>query len=324
MMELQFKLAAGILCLVSVISSLTSGAGVTLQPRDVDVDFSGMPQCSSKICIPTLGSSLGCGSRILVDCFCGKPNPLMCAWTVNWDCWNRTEDWYATQCPGKPLIDLTGIPSCARGCFDKSNVCMEFTSNCVCSEPRPDCSASTTSCNSSEAAVYDAWYTKSCEYNQTATNPTSTQGSSSTSSTSTSSPTTTPIGSGSGSGGGGGGLSKGATVGLAIGAFTGTVGLGALIFFFFFRKSKGAGQDYSAAPTGPQELEDPSLPKIRSELMSSEVYAVPPVEAPGGDHTRPVSEIYTPFERTRPASELFSPVSLAGQGRFDRGFYEPR
>lgn len=78
-----------------------------LQPRDTDVDFSGMPECSSKICIPyvsssllsplspspfklgrdelinlnrTLGSSLGCGSGVTLSCFCGKPNPLACAW----------------------------------------------------------------------------------------------------------------------------------------------------------------------------------------------------------------------------------------------------
>ncbi|PUU77967.1 hypothetical protein B9Z19DRAFT_1049295 [Tuber borchii] len=283
MMELQFKLAAGILCLISLISSLTSGAGVVLQPRDTDVDFSGMPECSSKICIPTLGSSLGCGSGVTLSCFCGKPNPLACAWVVNWDCWNRTEDWFDTQCPGKPLVDLTGIPSCARSCFDKSNVCMEFTSNCVCSQPRPDCSASTTTCNTSEVALYDAWYSKSCEYNLTEakdSNPSTTKSLSSTASTSastsTSSPTITTTSNSSS-----GGLSKGAVVGVAIGAFGGTIALGALLYFLFFGKPKNSEPEYRAAPLGTAEMEDSSHPKIRSELMSNEVHSVPPVEAPG-------------------------------------------
>jgi len=26
------------------------------------------------------GSSLGCGSEVTLGCFCGKPNPLQCAW----------------------------------------------------------------------------------------------------------------------------------------------------------------------------------------------------------------------------------------------------
>jgi len=52
MIDLQFKLAGGILCLVVLISSFTSGVGGVLQPRDAEVDFSGMPECSSKICVP--------------------------------------------------------------------------------------------------------------------------------------------------------------------------------------------------------------------------------------------------------------------------------
>jgi len=55
MMDLQFKLA-GILCLVVLISSLTSGAGGAPQLGEVDVevevDFSKMPECSSKLCVP--------------------------------------------------------------------------------------------------------------------------------------------------------------------------------------------------------------------------------------------------------------------------------
>jgi len=114
MMDLQFKLAGGILCLIVLISSLTSGAGGAPQLGEVDaeveVDFSKMPECSSKLCVqyaPSLPSfswftryycafdlapddlmklnrlfrpMLGCGTRIMTDCFCGKPNPLVCAW----------------------------------------------------------------------------------------------------------------------------------------------------------------------------------------------------------------------------------------------------
>lgn len=134
--------------------------------------------------------------------------------------------------------------------------------------------------------MYDAWYSKSCEYNLTdpkASNPSTTKSLSSTASTSTSTSTSSPTTSTAGNGGGGdgGGLSKGAVVGVAIGAFGGTIALGALLYFLFFRKPKNSEPDYSAAPSGAAEMEDSSHPKIRSELMSNEVRSVPPVEAPG-------------------------------------------
>lgn len=249
-----------------------------LQPRDVNVDFSGMPECSSKVCIPKLGSSLGCGSGVTAGCFCGKPNPLYCAWTVDWACWNRTEDWYDTQCPGKPLVDLTGIPSCARNCFNGSNICMEFTSNCVCSQPRPDCTVLTTTCDTSGVAEYDAWYSKSCEYNLTdpnPPNPSTTTPPPSTTTTPTPPPAdTTPSGSNRS-------LSKGAIAGVAIGAFAGTITLGALLYFFFFRKPESSGQDYSTGPPAAVEMEDSSHPKVGSHLMSDGVHSVPPVEVSG-------------------------------------------
>ncbi|PWW76203.1 hypothetical protein C7212DRAFT_189582 [Tuber magnatum] len=323
MKETQFGFAAGILCLISLISSSTSGVGVVLQPRDVEVDFSGMPECASKTCIPILGSSLGCGPRISVDCFCGKPNPLLCGWYTNWDCWNRTEGWYDTQCPGRPLVDFTGIPSCVRSCFDKLNVCVKSTSNCVCSQPRPDCSASTTTCNSSDIAVYDAWYSKSCEYNQTTTSslvPPTAEPQLPTSTTPTPLPTSS---SGGRRGGGGGGLSKGGVAGAAVGAFAGTVALGALLYFFVFRRQKGSKQDRDTAQPAPAEMEDSSHPKVRYELMSGDMNSAPPIEAPG-DNTRPTNNIYAPVGGTRPTSELSGPVSSVGEGGFNRGFYEQR
>jgi len=241
---------------------------------------------------------LGCKFFLFALPFCAPHEFLACFFlsffpsrligdSVNWDCWNRTEDWYDTQCPGKPLIDLTGIPTCASSCFNQSNVCMKFTSNCVCSQPRPDCTASTTTCNSSAVAVYDAWYSKSCEYNLTdksVSNPSTTTTPSSTTSTSTSTSTVTTAG--NSGGGNGGSLSKGAVVGVAIGAFAGTIGLGALLYFIFFRKPENSVHDYSAAPSGPAEMEDSSRPKVRSELMSDGVHPAPLVEAPGDNSQR--------------------------------------
>ncbi|KAG0130897.1 hypothetical protein HOY82DRAFT_358011 [Tuber indicum] len=272
-MDPQFKFAGGILCLITLMSSLTSGAGGALRLRDGDLDFSKMPECSSKICAPILGSLLDCGQRIMVDCFCRRPNPLICAWTVNWDCWNRTEDWYDTQCPGKPLVDLTAIPGCARSCFDNANVCLEMTSNCVCSQPRPDCNSITTTCNSTEVSFYDAWYAKSCKYNLTAM--TTSVSSPSTTASSTSSTSASTRG-----GGGGGGLSKGAIAGVTIGAVTGALALG--VFLCFFRKRKDPGPACDAAKSqGVHEMEGSSDPKLRPGLILSVVQSAPIVEAPG-------------------------------------------
>jgi len=194
--------------------------------------------------------------------------------SVDWDCWNRTEDWYDTQCPGKPLVDITGIPSCARGCFNGSNVCYEFTSNCVCSGRKPDCTILTTTCDTSGVAEYDAWYSKSCEYNRTVTSSitsTTTPLPSTTTTPTSSSAVTTPSGSSNRD------LSKGAIAGVAIGAFAGTITLGALLYFFFFRQPENSGQDYSTPALA--EMEDSSRPKV--ELMADMVHSVPPVEAPG-------------------------------------------
>ena len=133
-------------------------------------------------------------------------------------------------------------------------------------------------------AIYDAWYSKSCEYNLTNPKVSTTKSLSSTASTSTSTSTSSPTNTAAGNGGGGdgGGLSKGAVVGVAIGAFGGTIALGALLYFLFFRKPKNSEPEYSAAPSGAAEMEGSSNLKIRSELMSNEVHSVPPVEAPGG------------------------------------------
>ncbi|CUS13042.1 unnamed protein product [Tuber aestivum] len=274
-MDLQFKFAGGILCLISLISSLTSGARVALQPRDAEVDFSNMPVCSKAICTPILSSLLDCGQNIMTDCFCGKPNPLACAWSVNWDCWNRTEDWYDTQCPGKPLVNLSSVPSCARSCFDRANVCLEQTSNCVCSQPRPGCNSSTTTCNSMEMDMYNAWYTRSCEYGQIApstsvSNPSAARPTSSTSGGSTSPPS---IG-----GGGRGGLSTGAIAGAVLGAVAGTFALG--VFLYLFLKKKDPDLGYPAT-AGPHELGDSPNPKIRPDLVPGVVQPIPLVEAPG-------------------------------------------
>ncbi|PWW80787.1 hypothetical protein C7212DRAFT_274141 [Tuber magnatum] len=279
-MDLQFKFAGGILCLITLISSLTSGAEVALQPRNAEVDFSKMPECSSAICASVLGALLDCGQEIMTDCFCGKPNPLACAWSVNWDCWNRTEDWYDTQCPKKPPVDLSGIPSCARSCFDKANICPEPTSNCVCSQPKPDCKSSTTTCTPTEVGKYDDWYEKSCKYKLTATSTRDSSPSATGPSTnSTSAASASPR---SGGGGGGGGLSKGAIAGVALGAVMGTFALGVSLYFCWKRREPGLGCAAAESP-GPHELEDSSNPKIRPDLFSGLVQPIPLVEAPG-DH----------------------------------------
>ncbi|PUU82457.1 hypothetical protein B9Z19DRAFT_1041022 [Tuber borchii] len=274
MIDLEFKFAGSILCLVGLISSLTSGAGVALQPRDADVDFSKMPDCSSKICVSILGSLLDCGGEITLGCFCRRPNPLVCAWSVNWDCWNRTEDWYDSQCPGKPLVDLTGIPECARNCFNKANVCIEQTSNCVCSQPKPDCSFSTTTCKAADVSLYDAWYTKSCKYNLTATTSPSTTGPSLNPTSSTS---TSPTSTGSG---GRKGLPKGAIAGVAIAAVAGALALGLLLYYC---RGRGASSSDSAAVAPPDQykIEDPSGLVARPGPVPSMVQSTPFFEAPG-------------------------------------------
>ncbi|PUU82459.1 hypothetical protein B9Z19DRAFT_1157231 [Tuber borchii] len=277
MIDPQLRLAGGILCLICLISPLTSVAGGALQPRAAEVDFSKMPECSSKICTPILGSLLSCGQSITLDCFCGKPNPLICAWTVNWDCWNRTEDWYDSQCPGKPLVDLTGIPECARSCFDKANVCKVMTSNCVCSQPKPDCSFSTTTCKAADVSLYDAWYTKSCKYNLT----TMTTGVSNPSATASSTNSTSVGSTSPASGGGGGrGLSKGAIAGVAIGVITGALVLG--FFLCSGRKQKDPDQGFAAeAPPSLHEMDDSWNLKARHDLSADAAQSVPLVEAPG-------------------------------------------
>jgi len=73
MIDLQFKLAGGILCLVVLISSFTSGAGGVLQLRDAEVDFSKMPECSSELCVPyapSLHSTLGSSAPIVPSSLC--------------------------------------------------------------------------------------------------------------------------------------------------------------------------------------------------------------------------------------------------------------
>jgi len=205
-------------------------------------------------------------------------SPLLIHDRVNWDCWNRTEDWYDTQCPGKPLVELNDIPSCARSCFDKANVCMEQTSNCVCSQPKPDCSnSSTTTCKPTDVGLYDAWYTKSCKYNLTATtsvsNPSATASSKNSTSVGSTSPATT-------GGGGGRGLSKGATAGVAIGVIAGTLVLG--LFLYSRRKQKDPDQDLAAeAPPSLHEMEDSWNLKTRPDLIQEAAQSVPLVEAPG-------------------------------------------
>lgn len=274
MMELEFKFAGSILCLVGLISSLTSGAGVELQPRDANVDFSQMPECSSKICTSILGALLDCGGGITTDCFCRRPNPLVCAWTVSWDCWNRTEDWYDSQCPGKPLVDLTGIPECARSCFNKANLCKKMTSNCVCSQPKPDCSFSTTTCKSPDVSLYDAWYTKSCKYNLTASTSPSATGPSLNSASGTS---TSP---GSTGNCGRKGLSTGAIAGVAIGAAAGGLALGLLLYYCWGPRAPSS-DGAAAAPPGPHKIEDSSYIETRPGFAPSMVPPTPLVEAPG-------------------------------------------
>jgi len=193
--------------------------------------------------------------------------------SVDWSCWNRTEDWYNTQCPGKPLVDLTDIPECARGCFDKKNVCKKLTTNCVCSQPRPDCNTATTTCKSEELDLYNAWYTKSCEYNLTAVG---TGGAVSLSTTETSSST---VHASTGSCGPKG-LSTGAIAGVAIGAAAGGLALGALLWHCC-RARVPASDGAATAPLAQHEIGDYSYPKISPDMIPSMVQSGPLVEAPG-------------------------------------------
>lgn len=257
--------------MVVLISSFTSGAGGVLQLRDAEVDFYQMPTCSSATCVRILNSLLGCGTRIRTDCFCRKPNPLVCAWSVDWSCWNRTEDWYNTQCPGKPLVDLTDIPECALSCFSKKNVCKKLTTNCVCSQPKPDCNTATTTCKSADLDLYNAWYTKSCEYNLTAVGTGAMSHFTTETSTSTLSASTGSCGPK--------GLSTGAIAGVAIGAAAGGLALGALLWYCC--RSRSPGSDGAAIALGQHEIEDYSYPKIRPDLIPSMVQSTPLVEAPG-------------------------------------------
>ena len=185
---------------------------------------------------------------------------------VSWDCWNRTEDWYDSQCPGKPLVDLTGIPECARNCFNKANVCKKLTTNCVCSQPKPDCSFSTTTCKSADVSLYDAWYTKSCKYNLTAA-------------TSVSNPSATASSTNSTGGGGGGGLSKGAIAGVAIAAVAGALALGLLLYYC---RGRGASSSDFTATVPPDQLkvEDSSGLVARPGLAPSMVQSTPPFQTP--------------------------------------------
>ena len=203
--------------------------------------------------------------------------------SVDWDCWNRTEDWYNRQCPGKPLVDLTDIPECARSCFNEKNVCVEMTSNCLCSQPRPNCNSTTTRCGSTELGLYEAWYTKSCEYNLTA-NTTSVI------SPSTTEPSTyTPPDSTSTGGGVHKRLSNGAIAGVAISAATGVLALCA-----FMRYCCGSGtpkpNSAAATPPGLHEIGDPSNQRVRPDLIPNTVQSAPLVEVPG-DSRRPASEL---------------------------------
>ncbi|KAG0129201.1 hypothetical protein HOY82DRAFT_488432, partial [Tuber indicum] len=242
-MDPQFKLAVGILCFIGLISSLASGS-----EADVEINFDSMPRCSWEACAPVI-HLLECGQGITIDCFCRKPSPLKCAWKESKDCWKRTEDWYDTQCPRKPHINLSEIPGCARGCFDKANVCLKQTYNCVCSQHKPDCSNSTTSkCISDEVGLYDAWYKKTCKSLLPEWPP----------SVSNSPPTVSPTRSASGvftsstSAPSSRGLSKGAISGVAIGSVAGALALGTFLFFLWKRKSHGSSR---------HEMEDYSNPK---------------------------------------------------------------
>jgi len=223
-------------------------------------------------------SFCNCSSRISTISF--HPSPLLMVDSVNWDCWNRTEDWYDTQCPGKPHVDLGDIPGCARSCFGKANVCKEMTSNYVCSQPRPNCNSTTTTCKSTEVGWYDAWYTRSCKYNPTTTttsvsNPSTTASSTNSTSVGSTSPVST------GGGGGGGGLSKGAITGVAVGAVTGTLALG-IFLCSCWKQKDSAGRDCGAeAPPGLQEMEDSSNAKATPGRIPGVVQSAPLVEAPG-------------------------------------------
>jgi len=171
------------------------------------------------------------------------PSPLLMHDSVNWDCRSRTEDWYDMQCSGKPFVDLTDTRGYTCSWFDKADVCTELTSNYVCPQSEPDCSSPTTTYESTEVGLYDAWSTMSCKHN-----PMPMTTSVSNSSTTVSSTNSTSVGStslASTVGGCGGGLSKGAVVGVAIGAVTGTLALG--VFLFSCWKREGFSQDCAAA-----------------------------------------------------------------------------
>jgi len=187
--------------------------------------------------------------------------------SVNWDCWNRTEDWYDTQCPGKPLVDLTEIPECARDCFNIENICEKMTSNCICSQLKHNCDSTTTRCKSTDLGLLEAWYAKSCEYNLTGM-ATSVTPSTCTPPASTESSVSKC-------------LSKGAIGGVAIGAAAGALVLGGLLCYFWGSGVPGS-NGATPVPPGRYEMGVYSNPKVRTDLTPGMVQSGPPFYAPGG------------------------------------------
>jgi len=156
------------------------------------------------------------------------------------------ENWYDTQCPGKPLVDLTDILEYTRNCFNMRDVYKEMPSNYVYSQPRHNYISSTTTCKSTEVGLYDAWYTKSCKYNQmgTPTNPSNL----SITSPSTPATSTPPAFAGSGSSKG---LSKRAIAGMTIGAVVGVLVLGFLLYCCWGRP----GRRPSSTSVSPRDVQ---------------------------------------------------------------------
>jgi len=145
----------------------------------------------------------------------------------------------------------------AVSCFYKANVCKKMISNCVCSQPKPDCSFSTTTCKSIGVNLYDAWYKMFCEHNlrTMATSAPSLSATGPSMPTSTGSP-------------GRKGLSKGAIAGVGIGAVARALALG--LFQYYCLGPRAPSSDGAAtAPPDRHEMEGSSNPNAGPDLIQS-------------------------------------------------------
>lgn len=244
---------------------------------------------------------------------------------MDYVCWNNTERWYATQCPSAKPIDESGVPSCARRCFEDphENYCLEYTRNCICSQGKPPCSGEASSCNGTELGIYDSWFAGECP-----PNPTDLVTKTEVPMNSTSTPTSGITHISSETSGVPGTITQagdtippppptptGIIVGASVASFIGTL-LIATIYFLYRRKKK--------QPTQQQLGEPQVVEMLGSTTMPIEVSGVPgtlrelfgstliPVEAPTELFGSTMLAVEVSATRA-PAELVGSPVVRVGQ-----------